>query len=383
MSEEVKVERKKRSLSLIQPTSIPTLGNYLGAMKGWSAFQEEYDTIYGVADLHSITVRQDPQKLRRQTTELYAMLLALGLDPDKGIVFIQSHVPTHSQLGWLLNCYTQFGELSRMTQFKDKSKQHADNVNARAVYLSLPDGGGYSAVSVGYCAGRCGPKAAPGNRPGYCRAIQRHLRQGVYRAGSLHSQERARVMSLQDPTRKMSKSDPNPKGTVYLTDEPGVIMKKFRSAVTDSEMSVHYGEGKDGINNLMTIYAAVTGKTMDAIEQEFAGKGYGDFKTAVGEAVIAELEPVQQRFNQFMQDKSYLQACWTKGADLAQRVSQRTLDKAMKKIGFFAEIKNVQGRTPAAPARALFIFFILEIWSIFHQFFVNIFLGGFLPLTCL
>ena len=130
MSEEVKVERKKRSLSLIQPTSIPTLGNYLGAMKGWSAFQEEYDTIYGVADLHSITVRQDPQKLRRQTTELYAMLLALGLDPDKGIVFIQSHVPTHSQLGWLLNCYTQFGELSRMTQFKDKSKQHADNVNA-------------------------------------------------------------------------------------------------------------------------------------------------------------------------------------------------------------------------------------------------------------
>ena len=144
----------------------------------------------------------------------------------------------------------------------------------------------------------------------------------------------ARVMSLQDPTRKMSKSDPNPKGTVYLTDEPSVIMKKFRSAVTDSEMSVHYGEGKDGINNLMTIYAAVTGKTMEAIEQEFAGKGYGDFKTAVGEAVIAELEPVQQRFNQFMQDKSYLQACWTKGADLAQRVSQRTLDKAMKKIGF-------------------------------------------------
>ena len=253
MSEEVKVERKKRSLSLIQPTSIPTLGNYLGAMKGWSAFQEEYDTIYGVADLHSITVRQDPQKLRRQTTELYAMLLALGLDPDKGIVFIQSHVPTHSQLGWLLNCYTQFGELSRMTQFKDKSKQHADNVNAGLfTYPCL-----MAADILLYQSDIVPVGADHGN---------------VFTVPEAYiPKSGARVMSLQDPTRKMSKSDPNPKGTVYLTDEPSVIMKKFRSAVTDSEMSVHYGEGKDGINNLMTIYAAVTGKTMEPIEQEFAG----------------------------------------------------------------------------------------------------------------
>ena len=334
MSEEVKVERKKRSLSLIQPTSIPTLGNYLGAMKGWSAFQEEYDTIYGVADLHSITVRQDPQKLRRQTTELYAMLLALGLDPDKGIVFIQSHVPSHSQLGWLLNCYTQFGELSRMTQFKDKSKQHADNVNAGLfTYPCL-----MAADILLYQSDIVPVGADQKQHLEIARDIAERFN-GIY--GNVFTvpeayipKSGARVMSLQDPTRKMSKSDPNPKGTVYLTDEPSVIMKKFRSAVTDSEMSVHYGEGKDGINNLMTIYAAVTGKTMETIEQEFAGKGYGDFKTAVGEAVIAELEPVQQRFNQFMQDKSYLQACWTKGADLAQRVSQRTLDKAMKKIGF-------------------------------------------------
>ena len=272
MSEEVKVERKKRSLSLIQPTSIPTLGNYLGAMKGWSAFQEEYDTIYGVADLHSITVRQDPQKLRRQTTELYAMLLALGLDPDKGIVFIQSHVPTHSQLGWLLNCYTQFGELSRMTQFKDKSKQHADNVNAGLfTYPCL-----MAADILLYQSDIVPVGADQKQHLEIARDIAERFN-GIY--GKVFTvpeayipKSGARVMSLQDPTRKMSKSDPNPKGTVYLTDEPGVIMKKFRSAVTDSEMSVHYGEGKDGINNLMTIYAAVTGKTMDAIEQEFAGQ---------------------------------------------------------------------------------------------------------------
>ncbi|MDE5964470.1 MAG: tryptophan--tRNA ligase, partial [Eubacterium sp.] len=144
----------------------------------------------------------------------------------------------------------------------------------------------------------------------------------------------ARVMSLADPTRKMSKSDPNPKGTVYLTDEPNVIMKKFKSAVTDSEMSVRYADGKDGINNLMTIYSAVTGKDYQAIEDEFAGKGYGDFKTAVVEAVVAELEPVQKKYKELMNDKAYLQECWTNGGNFAQRLSQRTLDKAMKKIGF-------------------------------------------------
>lgn len=237
-------------------------------------------------------------------------------------------------MGWLLNCYTQFGELSRMTQFKDKSKQHADNVNAGLfTYPCL-----MAADILLYQSDIVPVGADQKQHLEIARDIAERFN-GIY--GKVFTvpeayipKSGARVMSLQDPTRKMSKSDPNPKGTVYLTDEPGVIMKKFRSAVTDSEMSVHYGEGKDGINNLMTIYAAVTGKTMDAIEQEFAGKGYGDFKTAVGEAVIAELEPVQQRFNQFMQDKSYLQACWTKGADLAQRVSQRTLDKAMKKIGF-------------------------------------------------
>ena len=292
--EENKTERKKRSLSLIQPTSVPTLGNYLGAMKGWPSFQEEFDTVYGVADLHSITVRQEPKKLRQQTLELYAMLLAVGLDPEKGIVFVQSQVPAHSQLAWLLNCYTQFGELSRMTQFKDKSSQHSDNVNAGLfTYPCL-----MAADILLYQADIVPVGADQKQHVEICRDIANRFN-GVY--GNVFTvpepviqKNGARVMSLADPTRKMSKSDPNPKGTVYLTDEPNVIMKKFKSAVTDSEMSVRYAEGKDGINNLMTIYSAITGDSFEKIEADFSGKGYGDFKTAVGEAVVEELRPVQE-----------------------------------------------------------------------------------------
>lgn len=334
MSEEIKKERKKRSLSLIQPTSIPTLGNYLGAMKGWSSFQDDYDTVFGIADLHSITVRQDPKKLRQQTIELYALLLSVGLDPDKSILFIQSHVPQHSQLGWILNCYTMFGELNRMTQFKDKSQQHSDNVNSGLfTYPCL-----MAADILLYQADIVPVGADQKQHLEITRDIAERFN-GIY--GNVFTvpeayipKNGARVMSLADPTRKMSKSDPNPKGTVYLTDEPSVIMKKFKSAVTDSEMSVRYAEGKDGINNLMTIYSAVTGKDFDAIESEFAGKGYGDFKKAVGEAVVAELEPVQKKYNEYMADKAYLQEQWTKGAEIASRVSQRTLEKVMKKVGF-------------------------------------------------
>jgi len=332
--EEIKVEKKKRSLSLIQPTSVPTLGNYLGAMKGWPAFQEEFETVYGVADLHSITVRQDPKNLKKQTMELYAMLLAIGLEPEKGIIFIQSHVPAHSQLAWLLNCYTQFGELSRMTQFKDKSAQHSDNINAGLfTYPCL-----MAADILLYQADIVPVGEDQKQHVEICRDIANRFN-GIY--GNVFKvpepyipKSGARVMSLADPTRKMSKSDPNPKGTVYLTDEPNVIMKKFKSAVTDSEMSVHYGDGKDGINNLMTIYSAVTGDSFDKIEADFAGRGYGDFKKAVGEAVVEELKPVQEKFRQLMNDKAYLAECQKNGADFAARIGQRTLDKAMKKIGF-------------------------------------------------
>lgn len=330
----IQTERRKRSLSLIQPTSVPTLGNYLGALKGWPSFQEEFDTIYGVADLHSITVRQDPQMLRRQTNELYAMLLALGLDAENGIVFIQSHVPTHAQLAWLLNCYTQFGELSRMTQFKDKSAQHSDNINAGLfTYPCL-----MAADILLYNADVVPVGADQKQHLEITRDIAQRFN-GIY--GNVFTvpdayipKNGARVMSLQDPTKKMSKSDPNPKGTVYLTDTPEAIMKKFKSAVTDSEMCVRYAEGKDGINNLMTVYSAVTSKSFEEIEREFQGRGYGDFKKAVGEAVVAELAPVQEKYNRLIADKAYIKECQQKGAERALRVSQRTLDKAMKKIGF-------------------------------------------------
>lgn len=334
MSQEIKQERKKRSLSLIQPTSVPTLGNYLGAMRGWPKFQDDFDTAFGVADLHSITVRQDPAKLRELTKQLYAMLLASGLDPDKGIVFIQSHVPAHSQLAWLLNCYTQFGELNRMTQFKDKSQQHADNINAGLfAYPCL-----MAADILLYQADIVPVGADQKQHLEITRDIAERFN-GIY--GNVFTvpepyipKAGARVMSLQNPIAKMSKSDPNPKGVVYLLDEPNVIMKKFKSAVTDSEMCVRYADGKDGINNLMTIYSAVTGDSFETIEHDFAGKGYGDFKKAVGEAVVAELEPFQKRYNEIIKDKAYLEECWTKGADTASRIAQRTLDKAMKKIGF-------------------------------------------------
>ncbi len=336
MSEEIKTERKKRSLSLIQPTSIPTLGNYLGAMKGWPSFQEDFDTVFGIADLHSITVRQEPAKLRQMTTQLYAMLMAVGLDPQKGILFIQSHVPAHSQLGWILNCYTQFGELNRMTQFKDKAAQHADNVNAGLFT--------YPCLMAADILLYQSDVVPVGDDQRQHLEIARDIAErfnGVY--GNVFTVPQpyipktgARVKSLQNPIAKMSKSDPNPKGTVYLTDEPNVIMKKFKSAVTDSEMSVRYAEGKDGINNLMTIYSAVTGDSLEAIEHDFAGKGYGDFKKAVGEAVVAELEPVQKKYNELLKDKAYLKECWTHGADIASGVADRTLQKAMKKIGFLA-----------------------------------------------
>ncbi len=335
MAEQQVAEKRKRSLSLIQPTSVPTLGNYLGAMRGWAAFQQEFDTVYGVADLHSITVRQDPQKLRKQTNELFAMLLALGLDPDEGIVFIQSQVPTHAQLGWILNCFTQFGELSRMTQFKDKAAQHKDNVNAGLfTYPCL-----MAADILLYQADIVPVGADQKQHLEITRDIAARFN-GIY--GNVFTVPdayipktgAARVMSLQDPSRKMSKSDPNPKGTIYLTDAPETIMKKFKSAVTDSEMCVRYAEGKDGINNLMTIYSAATGDSLEKIESDFAGKGYGDFKKAVGEAVVAELEPFQKKYNEIIADKQYLKECQQKGAEKALRVSSRTLGKVMKKVGF-------------------------------------------------
>ena len=325
---------KKRILSCIQPSGIPTLGNYLGALKNWKTLADEFDGAFAVADLHAITVRQEPAQFRKQINDVLALLLAIGLDPDQSILFIQSQVPAHSQLAWILNCYTQFGEMSRMTQFKDKSQSHADNVNVGLFaypVLMAADILLYQADLVPVGADQ-----------------KQHLeiaRDIAQRFNTLYSptftvpepyigKQGARVMSLQDPLKKMSKSDPNPKSYISVFDAPEVISKKIKSAVTDSEGSVRFADGKEGINNLMGIYACCTGLTNEQIEADFAGKGYGDFKAAVAEAVIEELRPIRERYEHYSNDKAYLKEVAAQGAERASRVANRTLQLVMKKIGF-------------------------------------------------
>ena len=311
-----------------------TLGNYLGALKNWNKMQDEFDCIFGIADLHSITVRQDPSELRKQIYSAAAMLLSIGLDPQKSVIFMQSHVAAHSQLAWILDCYTQFGELSRMTQFKDKSQKHADNVNAGLftypvlmaadILLYKPD-----VVPVG---------ADQKQHLEITRDIAVRFN-GIY--GDVFTIPEpyippvgAKVMSLQEPDKKMSKSDSNDNAKIMLNDSPDAIMRKFKRAVTDSEARVCVGENKPGINNLIGIYSAVTGKTADEITAEFEGKGYGDFKTKVGEAVVEELRPVQEKFNMYISDKAQLETIYKEGAEKAAWMANRTLSKVMKKVGY-------------------------------------------------
>ena len=333
MTEVQNPPRKKRALSCIQPTGIPTLGNYLGALRNWVPLQDELECAYAVADLHAITVRQEPARLRAQTYEMFALLLAIGLDPQKSLIFVQSQVPAHTELCWLLACNTQFGELSRMTQFKDKAQKHADNINlglfaypslmAADILLYQPD-----YVPVG---------ADQKQHVELTRDIAERfngLYSGVFTIPEPYIlKQGARVRSLQEPQKKMSKSDENQNAFISMRDDEATILRKFKRAVTDSEAQVRYADGKDGINNLMEIYGAVTGRTMEQIEQEFAGRGYGDFKAAVGEAVAAELAPIQQRLDGYLRDKGELERLMKEGAEKAQRVASRTLQKAKKKMG--------------------------------------------------
>ncbi len=329
-------QKKKVILSGIQPTGVFTLGNYLGAVRNWAKMQEDFHSAYMIADLHALTVRQEPADFRKRILSCYALLLACGVDPEKSIAFIQSHVPAHSQLSWVLSCNTQFGELSRMTQFKDKAAQHADNINAGLfTYPSL-----MAADILLYQADLVPVGVDQKQHLELTRDIANRFN-GVYgntfTIPEAYTAQGAKIMSLADPTKKMSKSDPNPNGCILILDEPGAIVKKFKRAVTDSDMEVCYREGKDGINNLMTIYSAVTGLSMDQITADFAGKGYGDFKAAVGEAVAEHLRPVRERYNDLMNNKDYLVECYRKGAEQAERIARRTLDKVYKKVGLLAK----------------------------------------------
>ena len=323
---------KKRIFSGIQPSGALTIGNYLGALKNWAQLIDEYECIFSVVDLHAITVRQDPKELHERCLSLIAQYIACGIDPEKCTIFIQSHVPAHAELSWILNCYTYMGELERMTQFKDKSSRHADNINAGLFtypVLMAADILLYQTdlVPVGHDQKQhlelCRDVAERFNR----------IYDDTFKIPEGYiAKMGARVMDLQNPEKKMSKSEPQ--GSIALLEEPASIIKKIKRAQTDSLGCVKFEEGRFGINNLISIYGAVTRKTAEEIEAEFEGKGYGDFKKAIAEAVVAELEPIQNKYNELMNNKDYLKSVYTSGAVRAREIADETIRKVHKKIGY-------------------------------------------------
>ncbi len=328
------INQKPVSFSGVQPSGNLTIGNYLGAIKNFPAYSEKYKCFYCVVDEHAITVRQVPAELRRRTYETLALYIACGLDPAKNTLYVQSHVPAHAELAWILNCFTMFGELSRMTQFKDKSARNADNINAGLfTYPAL-----MAADILLYQADVVPVGIDQKQHVELCRDIAERFNQihpGTFTVPEpMMAESGAKIMSLAEPTRKMSKSDENANAVIYILDDRDTIIRKFRRAVTDSESSVRYAEGKDGINNLMTIYSCFTQKSMGEIEREFEGRGYGDFKSAVGEVCADSLAPVQSEFARLRADRAYLEAEMKNGASDAAYYARKTLLKVRKKLGF-------------------------------------------------
>ena len=325
---------KKVVFSGVQPSGVLTIGNYLGAIRNFAEFSETYHCYYCVVDEHAITVRQVPADLRKRTYETLALYIACGLDPEKNTLFVQSHVSAHAELGWILDCYTMFGELSRMTQFKDKSAKNADNINAGLfTYPTL-----MAADILLYQTELVPVGVDQKQHLELSRNIAERFNQ-VYGETFVVPEpfipkETAKIMSLADPEKKMSKSDENENATVRILDPKDVIIRKFKRAVTDSGSEVRYAEDKPGVSNLISIYGAFTGKSIEETEREFAGKGYGDFKLAVGEACADALAPVQAEFARLSADKAYLEEVMAKGAEDAARSAARTMSKVRRKIGF-------------------------------------------------
>ncbi len=325
---------KKKVLSCIQPSGMLTLGNYLGALKNWVNMQEEFDCTFAVADLHAITVRQEPAKLRQQIYSTFAILLALGLDPQKSTLFIQSQVPEHSALSWVLSCNTQFGEMARMTQFKDKSAKHSDNINVGLFSYPVLMTADILLYKPNYVPVGADQKQHLEIARDIAERFNRIYGDVFTVPEAYIPKAGARVMSLQNPDKKMSKSDDNANSWVAILDDRDTIIRKFKRAVTDSGSGIYMSEDKKGISNLITIYGAITGKTTQEVEKEFEGKGYGDFKLAVGEAVADELAPIKANFDKIIADKSELERLFKDGAQRAEKVAGKTYFKAMKKVGF-------------------------------------------------
>ena len=333
------INDKKVLFSGMQATGNLTLGNYLGALKNWITLADEYECFYSVVDLHSITVRQDPAELRKRARNLLTLYIAAGLDPEKNCIYYQSHVSGHAELAWILNCFTYMGELNRMTQFKDKAAKHADNINA-GLYT-------YPVLMAADILLFQADVVPVGKDQLQHLEITRDIAgrfNGIY--GDVFTmpepyvgKQGAKIMSLQDPTKKMSKSDENPNGSIYLMDDPDTIMRKCKRAVTDSEACVRYSDEQPGVKNLIDIYCSCTNKTPEEVEKEFDGKGYGDFKMAVGESVVSVLKPIQERFADLQKDKAYIDGIIKENGEKANYYALKTLRKVQKKVGFPERIR--------------------------------------------
>jgi tryptophanyl-tRNA synthetase len=326
---------KKVIYSAIQPSGVPTLGNYLGALRNWKNLQNDYNCLFGVANMHALTVRQNPTELRQRTKDVIALFLAIGLDPEEHIMYVQSDVKAHAELAWILNCYTYMGELNRMTQFKDKSAQHADNINA-GLYT-------YPVLMAGdillYQSDLVPVGADQKQHLEICRDIAARFNSvygDVFKIPEPYIPKvGARIMGLQNPERKMSKSESdNPNNVIYILEDIKAIANKIKRAVTDSDTEVRYGEDKPGVSNLLNIYSSVTGKTIDEAVADFKGCGYGDFKATVADAVVAELEPIQKKFKEYSSDKAYLEKVMKERAEKASYIANKTLRKVQKKVGY-------------------------------------------------
>ena len=331
------MDEKKTIFSGIQPSGNLTLGNYLGAIRNWVSLQNDYNCIYAMMDMHTITVRQTPAELRRRTLEVLALYIACGIDPEKDVLFIQSHNPAHAELAWVLNCYTYMGELQRMTQFKDKSARHAENINAGLFTYPVLMASDILLYQADYVpVGKDQMQHIE-----LCRDVAQRFN-AIYGdvftiPEGLLPKVGANIMSLQNPTKKMSKSDPNPKAYISMMDDMNVIAKKIKSAVTDSEGVIEYREGdetKAGVNNLLSIMSAVTGRKIDDIVKDYSGKGYGDFKSDVADAVVECVKPIRAEYDRIIADKKYLTDICEKGAETAYKIARRTLSKVYKKVGF-------------------------------------------------
>ena len=333
------IDGNKVLFSGMQATGNLTLGNYLGALKNWVTLCDEYECFYSVVDMHSITIRQDPAVLRKRARNLLTLYIAAGLDPKKNCIYYQSHVSGHAELAWILDCFTYMGELNRMTQFKDKAAKHADNINSGLFTYPVL----MAADILLYQADVVPVGVDQKQHLEITRDIAERFNNiygDVFTIPEAYiGKKGAKIMSLQEPGKKMSKSDTNANATILLLDDTDTIIRKFKRAVTDSESEVRYAEEKPGISNLMDIYSAVTGKTYEEIEKEFAGKGYGDFKLAVGETVADHLKPLQERYEQLMKDKAYIESMIKQNDEKAAYYANKTLRKVQKKVGLTERIR--------------------------------------------